>query len=313
MESTPFFEGKSSFFKLLFLLLLVIFGFSLFNILGIVLVEQIWSLNQMNSSPNAIRLVLFLSSIGAFLLPGYFYLFFETNNFKKSQKLKPVVLNQLNFKNQQKSILIIILISLFIIPLIGIIGDWNLKMGFPSSLHNLELWMKEMEEANSQTIKNLTTDFSLTTLFLNFLVMALIPAFAEEFFFRGAVQHFLSSLIQNKHLVIIITAFIFSAIHLQFFGFIPRFLLGIYLGYLAIWSGKLFLPILAHFMHNFLSLLIDYLSKQNNKTTDDLSMSQIPGITPILLLSLFVVIWGIFKIYKCQKSISASNVNNFNI
>lgn len=305
MESTPFFQGKSSIFKLLFLLLLVVFGFSLFNILGIVLVEQIWGVNQMNSSSNAIRLVLFLSSLGAFFLPGYFYLFLESNNCGKSNKWNPVVLNQVDPKNQQKNALIVILISVFIIPVIGIIGDWNQKMGLPSSFHNIELWMKEMEETNSLTIKNLTSNPDLITLIMNFIVMALVPAIAEEFFFRGAIQHFLSSVVKNKHIVVIITAFIFSVIHFQFYGFIPRFILGIYLGYLAIWSGKLFLPILAHFMHNSLSLLFDYLSKQNHGVTEEVTMSQIPGIVPIFLISLAIVIFGIYKINKSQKTINA--------
>lgn len=313
MESTPFFEGKSNTFKLIFLLLLVVFGFSLFNILSIFLVEQIWGINQINSSPNAIRLVLLLSSFGAFFLPGYFYLFFETNHFGKSQKCNPVLLSQFKIKNQQKTVLIIIFISVFIIPIIGIIGDWNLKMGLPSSFHHFESWMKEMEDSNNQTIKNLTADLGLTTLLMNFLVMAVVPAIAEEFFFRGAIQHFLTSVLKNKHIVIIITAFIFSAIHLQFYGFIPRFLLGIYLGYLAIWSGRLFLPILAHFMHNSLSLLFDYLSRQNNGVSDEITMSQIPGIIPILIISFGIVGWGILKIYKYQKQFINLNVNNFNI
>ena len=136
--------------------------------------------------------------------------------------------------------------------------------------------------------------------------MALVPALAEEFFFRGAIQHFLSSVLKNKHIVVIITAFIFSVIHFQFYGFIPRFLLGIYLGYLAIWSGKLFLPILAHFMHNSLSLLFDYLSKKNDGVNEEITMSQIPGIVPIFLISLAIVIFGIYKINKSQKTINAS-------
>lgn len=302
MGSTPFFQGKSSIFKLLFLLLLVVFGFSLFNILGIVLVEQIWGVNQMNSSPDAVRLVLFLSSLGAFFLPGYLYLFFETNKIGKSEKFYSVLLSQFKIKNKQKSILIVLFISLFIIPIIGIIGDWNLKIGLPPSFHHVESWMKEMEETNSQTIKKLTADLGLATLLLNFLVMAVVPAIAEEFLFRGAIQHFLLSVLKNKHVVIIITAFIFSAIHLQFYGFIPRFLLGIYLGYLAVWSGTLFLPIIAHFMHNFLSLIFDYFSKQNNRVSSEITMSQIPGIIPILAISFAIVVWGIRMIYLDQES-----------
>lgn len=302
MGSTPFFQGKSSIFKLLFLLLLVVFGFSLFNILGIVLVEQIWGVNQMNSSPDAVRLVLFLSSLGAFFLPGYLYLFFETNKIGKSEKFHSVLLSQFKIKNKQKSILIVLFISLFIIPIIGIIGDWNLKIGLPPLFHHVESWMKEMEETNSQTIKKLTADLGLTTLLLNFLVMAVVPAIAEEFLFRGAIQHFLLSVLKNKHVVIIITAFIFSAIHLQFYGFIPRFLLGIYLGYLAVWSGTLFLPIIAHFMHNFLSLIFDYFSKQNNGVSSEITMSQIPGIIPILAISFAIVVWGIRMIYLDQES-----------
>ena len=101
----------------------------------------------------------------------------------------------------------------------------------------------------------------------------------------------------NKHTAVIITAFIFSAVHFQFFGFVPRFLLGFYLGYLFVWSRSIWLSATAHFMHNSLSVIIYYYTTQNGIDTDTMDWG---AYIPHIIVSLFVVAYGIFLLYKMR-------------
>lgn len=303
MESFFFLKGKSNFFKFLIILFLVVFGFSLSNIFAFFLVELIWDKTQITTLPEAIRVVLLLSSIGVFLLPGVLYLYLDQNRESESFKKRNILFQKLSVRNQYRSFFILFLIAIPIILVIGIIGEWNQSIQFPESMKHLETWMKHLEDSNQKTIQLLTQNTGMSSLLINLLVMAVVPAFCEEIFFRGALQQFFSAVFKNKHIVIFITAFIFSTIHFQFFGFIPRLLLGLYLGYLAIWSGSLFLPIMAHFFHNALSLLFDFFSQKNYSNAPDISLLEIPGIAFIFVISCVFITLGLLNIYKHKNSV----------
>ncbi|MFA5196683.1 MAG: CPBP family intramembrane glutamic endopeptidase, partial [Bacteroidales bacterium] len=96
--------------------------------------------------------------------------------------------------------------------------------------------------------------------FINILMIAVLPAIGEEFFFRGVLQRLLGEWFKNVHVAVIVTAVIFSAFHLQFYGFLPRFLLGMFLGYIFYWSGSLWVPIIVHFINNGLAVVVAWLS-----------------------------------------------------
>ena len=131
--------------------------------------------------------------------------------------------------------------------------------------------------------------------------MALTPAIFEEFLFRGTMQPFFTKWFGNKPVAIVVTAFIFSAIHFQFYGFIPRFLLGIYLGYLLIWGKSLWLPIIAHFMHNAASLILDFSAQKRNIDLESLDPTQIKGFYQILLFSTLFVGLGLYWMWRNRK------------
>jgi len=100
---------------------------------------------------------------------------------------------------------------------------------------------------------------SITGLIINIFVIAFLPAVGEEFLFRGVIQKIFISWTKNIHIGIIVTAVIFSAFHFQFSGFIPRFLLGVLFGYMLVWTGKIILTILAHFINNAVAVVFFYL------------------------------------------------------
>ncbi len=118
----------------------------------------------------------------------------------------------------------------------------------------------EMEQAAGQMIKGILVMDNPAELWLNIIVIGLIPALGEELLFRGVVQQQLRKAFANPVLAIWVTAIIFSAIHMQFAGFIPRMVLGATLGYLFYWTNSLWMPVLAHFLTNALQVLAQYAS-----------------------------------------------------
>lgn len=135
-------------------------------------------------------------------------------------------------------------------PIMNLIGEWNRDMLLPESWNGVESWMRQKEDEMALLTENLVMNDSLSRLALNLLTIAVLPAIAEEFFFRGALQNILGRWIANKHVVIWVTAIIFSAIHVQFFGFLPRMLLGAIFGYMFVLTNNIWIPILAHFVNN---------------------------------------------------------------
>jgi membrane protease YdiL (CAAX protease family) len=153
--------------------------------------------------------------------------------------------------------------------------------------------MKQMEEDAKLLTEALLKMDNIRDLLFNLFLIAIIPAIGEEMFFRGVIQKKLKNILRNPHIAILITSFIFSAIHMQFFGFLPRFFLGIILGYLFYYSGSLWMPIIAHFINNALAVLLMYLPFSEKINTDisqlentEISMMQ---ATIFLLIVLFFI------------------------
>lgn len=119
-------------------------------------------------------------------------------------------------------------------------------------------WVVQMETAAEGMIKSLLVMQSPAELFLNLVVMAVLPALGEELVFRGIVQQQFEKITKNGHLAIWITAIVFSAIHMQFQGFLPRLALGAVLGYTFFWTRNLWVPILAHFIINGMQVVAQY-------------------------------------------------------
>jgi membrane protease YdiL (CAAX protease family) len=116
----------------------------------------------------------------------------------------------------------------------------------------------QMEESATRMIKALLVMDSPWELLVNLLVVGVVPAIGEELVFRGVVQQQLERSFGRPILAIWITAALFSAIHFQFAGFLPRMVLGAGLGYLFFWSKNLWTPIIAHFFFNAVQVVAYY-------------------------------------------------------
>lgn len=128
---------------------------------------------------------------------------------------------------------------------------WNQEIILPFGMEN---WARPMEQKLAEGTIFLTQIESTTQMILAFLVIAILPAIGEEIVFRGMIQNDFYRGTGNIHLSIWISAIIFSAVHVQFYGFFPRMFLGALFGYLYFWSGNLWMPVLAHFVNNAFAL-----------------------------------------------------------
>jgi len=123
----------------------------------------------------------------------------------------------------------------------------------------IETWMKNAEEQAGELTEAFLKVETVGGLLFNIFMIAFLPAIGEELLFRGVIQRIFTRWTQNVHWGIWISAILFSALHMQFYGFIPRMLLGVLFGYLLVWSGSMWLPIIAHFINNGVAVVIMYL------------------------------------------------------
>lgn len=158
--------------------------------------------------------------------------------------------------------LIIIGVALMFVslPVTNQLTVWNEAMKLGGPFETLETWMKTLEDtAAAATEKMLNVD-TIGGLLANLLIIALIPAVGEELTFRGVLQQSLTRGIKSPHVAILLSAALFSFIHFQFYGFLPRMFLGILLGYMFYITGSLWTSILMHFLNNGTAVVLYYLS-----------------------------------------------------
>ncbi|PLX08205.1 MAG: hypothetical protein C0596_07895 [Marinilabiliales bacterium] len=168
--------------------------------------------------------------------------------------------------NKSPKILYYILIPLFIfsiLPAMNLIIMWNQAISLPASMSGIEEEMIRMEESGLRMTEFMLAGSGTLGFIVNMIIMALIPAIGEELMFRGLIQKHLIEWTKKPHLAIILSAIIFSAVHMQFYGFFPRLVLGALFGYLVYYSKSLWPAIFAHFFNNAMAVIAYKLGDQS--------------------------------------------------
>lgn len=239
---------------------MVIVFASVFSFAGIFIAKLIYGVDMMQlydlmqsaktdaNSRNALLVFQAIAgSIGTFLIPALLFP-------KSIGKFAPTYI-KITQPFKAYYLLFAPLMIIIGMPMISWISELNQAITFPASMAEFELSIRNMEEQAKQLTELLVITNSPSQFIMNLIVVALLPAIAEEFFFRGVVQNFARQCFYNPHIAIWFTAIVFSGIHGQFYGFIPRVVLGALLGYLYLYSGNIWVVVLAHFVNNGLALL----------------------------------------------------------
>lgn len=196
------------------------------------------------------------------------------------------------------------------IPLMNIIINWNQNLTFPESMSGIVQTFKDLEAKSEDSINIMTSGNSAGILIVNIMIVGIFAGLGEELFFRGGLMRLLGGVKSiGTHKAIWISAIIFSALHLQFFGFVPRMLLGVFFGYLLAWSGSLWLPMLMHIINNSIIVTFDWINQTNGTDIDVNSIGTGSSTIDIIILTLSIVltVFSLFMLYKFSKQTLLKN------
>lgn len=231
-----------------FSIILLTAGLILFFALAVIinsLISGHWDMagSMQNSTLDSLRVMQISQTIGMFIFPAVGMAFLSSKKPWKWLGFQPMI---------TKEALLAIVIMIAFIPGINLIAELNGMIPVPQ-------WMMDMEKNADEMIKSLLITKSFGTFSINLLMVGILPAIGEELFFRSLLQKYFIRLTKSPNWGIFITSFIFSAIHMQFLGFIPRFLMGMAFGYIYLWTGTIVIPMLMHFVNNGLAVVLYYM------------------------------------------------------
>ena len=311
-------ENSNVITKIVVWLGLIFVMFSL-TVLVIALITQ----GKQLSNINTLKWIQLLQTISLFLLPSLILAYLCAK--------VPWNWLQLDNKVNWKVLLWAIGIMLVALPAINLMSHWNQQMVLPTWLSGVEEWMKAKEAEAEWLTKQFMSVTTISGLLVNLLLMAVLPALSEEITFRGVLQRLLSpknsSLNSqlsytssasdrsskgeirtlNSHLSIWLTAIIFSAIHMQFYGFVPRMLMGALFGYMLVWTGSLWVPMLMHFVNNGMAVLLYFIANRAHWDMDKVDAIGTGNTLWLGIVSLVLMVVGIYMFRRSTTIRSASS------
>lgn len=300
-------KHRHPFVSILMLLLLALAGGIVFTIIGLAIAAGIYGSAELfnvlsgdfAANIGLAKILQASSTIGIFIVPAILLAKFEGIPVTAYHKL-----------TIRPAILLIVLCAAIVWvmqPFLVWMVELNQQMNLPAFLQDIEQWMKTKEEAAAEITKSFLAMKTPADLAGALLLIAVLPAIGEELLFRGCLQQLFTRWTGNVHWGIWIAALIFSAIHLQFYGFVPRALLGALFGYLFVWSNTLWIPVLAHFFNNAAAVITAYSYQRKGIPLDDLEKA---GQTtwPYVILSFSVGVTLLWLFHnRAQKDIKTAN------
>lgn len=221
-----------------------------------------------------------LSLIGLFIFPAVSSAYLFSDNWKKFLYLdQPVRIDKLLYTG---------VLTLTMQPFLSWIVYWNNQIKLPAFLSGVEIWMQNMEAQMNDTVQLLLVTNSFGTFLVNVLIIAVLTAIGEEFFFRGTLQRILTDATKKPYLAAIVIGILFSIIHFQFYGFFARAFMGIFFGIMVVNSKSLLLPIVAHAVNNAYGVFMYYYCTKNDIPIENFENPSEPPTLWIVAVSLLV-------------------------
>lgn len=292
--------GLHPFLKLILLVLVMLTSTIVVFILGLLagipffgseLLEQITSTGTENI--RLLRYVQLLSHLGLFVVASLVFAWLVGHS--------PAIYLSASKSTALQWLWISALIIILAAPMVSFLVAVNQNLSLPESLSSLEEWMRRTEDAAEGMTRMFLEVTGWQALLFNIFLIAVIPAIGEEFIFRGALQRIFHQWTGNVHMAVIISAVLFSAMHMQFFGFLPRLLLGGVLGYMFVFTGSIWVPVFAHFFNNAVAVVLFYADHNEIIQVDMESMAKGWFAPWAALLSLILVVWLFRILYKQVK------------
>ncbi|MEP6514221.1 MAG: type II CAAX endopeptidase family protein [Parafilimonas sp.] len=233
---------------------------------------------------NLSRLLQFLSTFFFMALPAVF--------FSVITQRKPFQYLGFNMAPSGKQTFLIVGIVFTALFVSGSLGELNQLIPLSKGLTK---YFQSLEDEYSKEVIALINLKSSADYIIALIIIAFLPALFEEMFFRGCLQQLMIILFRNTIAGIIVTSLFFSAIHLSFYGFLPRLFLGIMLGYIFYYSKNLWLNIAAHFLNNAFAVTQMYALSRAGKLNTESMDENFPLYYGLVAIVAFYFIFVIFK------------------
>jgi uncharacterized protein len=245
------------------------------------------------ANANATRLMQFISQLFMFFIPALI----------TARLMKPRPFTQLGYREgfNWKQLLLAIALLIVSMPLVGALGELNKAIPLSQSLENL---FKKMEDDYTSQVEAIATMRSAAEFIFSLVIMALLPAVFEETFFRGGLQQILIAWFKKPIIAIVVTSILFSALHISFFGFLPRVALGLVLGLVFYYSGSIWLSMALHFINNAFAISLMYYFSTHGKPVKEATETNAPTWMALPALILVVLLLRIFQKISQQRNIS---------
>jgi membrane protease YdiL (CAAX protease family) len=303
MSRDPFLSPFPNYLRLIFLLLIILGSLFLTLFIGIIAAGALYgpevfdalsnlSGKTMTQNLDFQRYFQILSQLGIFIFPPVIYAYLLNRNASSYLRV--------DRKPHLVTLFLALAAILVILPFLNFTLNLNESLHLPHFLSGLERWMKASEDQADRLTDAFLSDTTVKGFVINIVMIGLLAAVGEELLFRGVLLRLLHDWFRNGHVAVIVSAFLFSAMHLQFLGFLPRMILGIILGYLFLWSGNLWVPIITHFINNGLSVVVAFLFYRGVIKTDVESFGNTNNL-PIIVISLSLTILLLFLIFSYER------------
>lgn len=232
----------------------------------------------------SLRIAMVLQDLLVFILPAIVTALVSTR--------LPARLLAVDVKPQWRTIMLALLTLLVSVPAMNLIIEWNQNLHLPESMSEIEQTLRTLEENAAAVTDTLMAGASLPSLIVSILIIGVLAGLSEELFFRGAMQRLIMSMRVNPHAAIWMVAFIFSLFHFQFFGFVPRVLLGAFFGYLLWWSKSLWIPVIVHMFNNSLVVCTTWYAANNPGSSFDADKigTDLSGFASVVMVIASVVL-----------------------
>ncbi|MCC7319243.1 MAG: CPBP family intramembrane metalloprotease [Bacteroidales bacterium] len=298
MKLQPLFKHTSYGFQFFLFLGLLLFGLLFGMLLALLILHFAYgmelgaSANFLSDSENLTpaRIMQMASQVGLFLFPPLMLAWVVSEKPMRFLGITPI--------RNPKILLPAVLLMFASLPLVHGLSELNHAIQLPAALSGLEEWMKLKETQAEEMTKFFLSVDSLAGLGINLVMIALLPAIGEELVFRSVLQPYMMVFVRNKHIALVLTALIFSFIHFQFYGLIPRFALGLFLGYFYYWSGSIFVSMLMHFVNNGAAVLGFYLyhNGYTNTSMEDMGSTTSLGYVALSIIIVIGLMWIGYKL-----------------
>lgn len=280
----------------------IVIGF-VFQFVGILLAMLVYNVSAYDlldlegiegmKAINALKFLQIFGALGTFIFSSFLLSFFYSGTW--------IGFFQFGKKINWGAAILLMLIMIASLPLVNFFTELNLKFQIP--FEGIENYFRKMEEQTESLMMILVRADGIGALLVNLFMIAIIPAIGEELVFRGLIQKHLTDIFKNGHIAIIVASIIFSLAHFQIYSFLPRFFLGMILGYSFYYGKTLWYPMLAHLVNNSLGVVFYYVTSGKIETAETLgnieaienvgtkAMMPAFAIASVAIVVVLMVIW----------------------